>query len=539
MIRDVNPFVYSHPVAPDEIIDRDDETTKLLEAAVGGHYVRVYAPRKFGKTTLLRHALARGEREEGLIPILVDLYGVLSFADVAVRVERAYAKQLKGKLRARIEELLQATGLGLSLGALGLSAKLQIDPKVDPLPALHALLDLPLRLEGGGGYRGWIVFDEFQDITKVKGLDALLRSHIQFQGEVASYVFSGSEPAMMKELFERRERPLYAQASAFRLGRLRDQDIADYIIRRFHEGDRSVGDALNPLLQAARGHPQRTMLLAHRLWEEVPRGGTATLADWNTAHEKAAAELAPEFDAHWRRFGTNEQKALRAVIAGSGSPYRTRTLERLGLSKGTARDAITSLVGTAEIEVVGRTHMIVDPMFAEWIAALRDAGLAVRGGRIAVGDVMRDLRDRIAAEMTAAATTRQTDPSPQEAREAFARVGGTVAAFLGASSYETWQVLRAELIDVGAAAIRILRRDDDFDDDELIVRYVRRYARRAEHSTPPWELWLLTLDFYVNRLASSEDIAEDLAAVCGLLVEAIWRIDDFDWEAVGGGATSA
>src|SRR5918999_1360938 len=184
MITDVNPFIYSRPIAPDEVIDRDAETKKLLEWAVGGHYVRLFAPRKYGKTSLLGRVLRDGERSEGLIPITVDLYGVLSIADLTVRIERAYARQLKGKARARIEEFLQSTGLGLSLGAFGVSARLQIDPKIDPLPALHALLDLPLRLEEGGGYRALIVFDEFQDVDNVAGLDALLRSHIQYHGDV-------------------------------------------------------------------------------------------------------------------------------------------------------------------------------------------------------------------------------------------------------------------------------------------------------------------------------------------------------------------
>ena len=204
-----------------------------------------------------------------MIPILVDLYGVLSIADVAIRFERAYSRQLKGKVRARVEEFLQSTGLGLSLGALGISARLQLDPRTDPLPALHALLDLPLRLEEGGGFRALIVLDEFQDITKVKQMDAILRSHIQFQGEVASFVFAGSEPGLMRGLFEDRERPLYGQAVPMRLARLADPDIAAYIIARFRETGRSVGDALNPLLGSGQGHPQRAMLLAHRLWEEV------------------------------------------------------------------------------------------------------------------------------------------------------------------------------------------------------------------------------------------------------------------------------
>jgi uncharacterized protein len=374
VIVDVNPFVYSHPLAPDDIIDRDDETQRLLAAAVGGHYVRLYAPRKYGKTSLLRRVLRDAERDEGMIPILVDLYGVLSVADVAIRFERAYARQLKGKTRARIEEFLQSTGLGLSLGALGISARFQLHPHTDPLPSLHALLDLPLRLEEGGGFRALVVLDEFQDITKVKQMDAILRSHIQFQGEVASFVFAGSEPGLMRELFEHRDRPLYGAAVPMRLDRLADPDIASYVIDRFRETGRSVGDALNPLLASAQGHPQRAMLLAHRLWQEVPPDGTASLPDWTRAHAAALVEVHPEFDAHWRRLSTNEQKALRAVIAGAGSPFQRRVLEQLELPKSTARASLRSLTASATVEQQADAYVVVDPLFAEWIVGLRESG---------------------------------------------------------------------------------------------------------------------------------------------------------------------
>ena len=374
VITDVNPFIYSHPLAPDDIIDRDDETTRLLTAAVGGHYVRLYAPRKYGKTSLLRRVLRDGERQEGLIPILVDLYGVLSIADVAIRFERAYARQLKGKTRSRIEEFLQSTGLGLSLGALGISARLHLDPRTDPLPALHTLLDLPLRLEEGGGFRALIVLDEFQDITKVKEMDALLRSHIQFQGEVASFIFAGSEPGLMRGLFEDKERPLYGQAVPMRLDRLADDDIARYIVARFRETGRSVGDALNPLIATADGHPQRAMLLSHRLWETVEPKGTATLANWATAHAAALAELQPEFDANWRRLSTTEQKALRAVIAGDGSPFGRRVLTQLDIPKSTVGAALRSLAANATVERRGEDYAIVDPLFAGWIDHLGELG---------------------------------------------------------------------------------------------------------------------------------------------------------------------
>jgi hypothetical protein len=367
MLVDVNPFVYSHPVGPDEIIDRNEETRTLLSQAVGGHYVRLFAPRKYGKTSLLRRVLRDGEREEGLIPVLVDLYGVVSIADVTVRFERAYSRQLKGAIRSRVEEFLQRTGLGLSLGAFGISAKLQLDRRMDPLPALHALLDLPLRLEESGGYRALIALDEFQDVDKISQLDALLRSHIQYHGDVASYIFAGSEPGLMKQLFETSDRPLYGSAVPVRLGRLRDADIAEHVTARFRESKRGVGEALNPLLASAKGHPQRAMLLAHRLWEQLEPGATATLDDWTAAHAAAFAELEAEFDAHWRGFGATEQKTLRAIVAGDGSPYRTAVLERLQLSKPTAQNALRRLAAAAEVESNDQRQVIVDPLFAEWI----------------------------------------------------------------------------------------------------------------------------------------------------------------------------
>jgi hypothetical protein len=373
VIEDVNPFVYSRPVPPEDVVDRDEDVRQLLRSAVGGHYVRLYAPRKYGKTSLLKRALHDGERDEGLVPVLVDLYRVSSVADVTVRLERAYAKQLKGELRKRVEAFLQRTGVGLSLGAFGISAQLQLEPMQDPLPALHALLELPLRLEASGGYRAYIAFDEFQDIGRIDGLDGLLRSHIQHHGEVASYVFAGSEPGLMRLLFESKDRPLYGSAVPMRLGRLDDADIAAYVAARFEATGRAAGETLNPLLRTAQGHPQRAMLLAHRLWEEVASGVEATLDDWDRARAAAMRELAAEFDAQWRGLDTSEQKTLRSLLLGDGAPYRTAALRRLELTKDVVRRALPRLAATAEIEEREEGgYSIVDPLFADWIGRLND-----------------------------------------------------------------------------------------------------------------------------------------------------------------------
>lgn len=370
MLSDANPFVYSRPIPPEEVIDRDEETTSLLRLAVGGHYVRLYAPRKYGKTSLLRRVIREAEQSEGMIGILIDLYGVVSVADVAVRIERAYAAQLKGKTRAKVEEFLHRTGLGLSLSALGIGVQLQIRPSTNPLPALHYLLDLPLRLERQGGLRALIVFDEFQDITKIPSVDAIIRSHIQHQGEIASYMFAGSEQGLMRELFERKERPLYGQAVPVRLERLANADIAAYISDRFRQTKRSSGEALNALVQTAAGHPQRAMLLAHRLWEEVDPEGSADFDSWERALERTLVGLEPEFEARWQRFTAVEQKSLRAVVEGGGATLRAHLLVRLEADKTSVSRALKRLRTSGDVEDLDGRTSLVDPLFALWIERL-------------------------------------------------------------------------------------------------------------------------------------------------------------------------
>jgi len=115
------------------------------------------------------------------------------------------------------------------------------------------------------------------------------------------------------------------------------------------------------------------MLLAHRLWEEVAPGTEATIEAWEAAHAAAMRELEPEFDAQWRGLDLSEQKTLRSLSLGDGSPYRSAVLRRLELTKDAVRRALPRLAATAEIEELDAGgYAIVDPLLAEWIGRLND-----------------------------------------------------------------------------------------------------------------------------------------------------------------------
>src|SRR6266567_384504 len=94
-----SPFVYEEPVEPDGLVDRETEVAALVDRLNDGRNSRVEAPRRFGKTSIFRKVLVEVERD-GLVPIYVNFLGVLTAADVAERIERAYREQLESPLRS-------------------------------------------------------------------------------------------------------------------------------------------------------------------------------------------------------------------------------------------------------------------------------------------------------------------------------------------------------------------------------------------------------------------------------------------------------
>jgi hypothetical protein len=93
----LNPFIYDDPVPPTELIDRKAELGKLLELAEGGHNTRLQAPRRYGKTSVLRKLCIQAD-EAGFRTVYVDFLLATTPAEVARRTEEAYVPVLEGPL---------------------------------------------------------------------------------------------------------------------------------------------------------------------------------------------------------------------------------------------------------------------------------------------------------------------------------------------------------------------------------------------------------------------------------------------------------
>lgn len=357
-----NPFIYARALAPEEGIDRP-EGRRLLDHAAGGHNVVLHGPRRLGKTTLLNQVLLAAA-EHDMPGVMVDLSDVLSHADVAARLDQAF-RAMPGALRRLVAKELASASITTPLGGVSLKRRTPIS---DPLAAIHTLLELPAQISSRKGQRVLVVFDEIQALMNLTGADGVFRSHIQHHTTV-SYVFAGSEPSLLRALFEDRARPLYGQAERLRLGRLDFDRAHDFVAQKFSETGKDAGDTVPELTFVTEGHPQRLMLVANLLWERTSVDSAATIDDLQAVYDAALRMVDPELRFLWEPLTANEQRVIAALAAGY-SPYQEEAKLFMGLAnRSSAARSVENLEGKGIIERddAGEQLRIVDPLLARWV----------------------------------------------------------------------------------------------------------------------------------------------------------------------------
>jgi hypothetical protein len=365
----VNPFHYQSPVGPARLIDRRAELHELQLAAADRTAIRLAAPRRFGKTTLLDAHIA-SMREVGHRAVRVDFSKVATVADAAARVAVAF-EALPSDPRRTVRRWAARLGVSAKLGPV----TVRLDPRSrasggDARAAFIELLDVPRALAEADGGLTVVCLDEFQDLlVSDEALDGVVRSVIQHHGEAGAYVFAGSQPSLMGMLFSDQERPFYGQARPLELPALPVEEAAADI-EALLEADglaRRAGDAVDELLAFTGGHPQRTMLLAHHLYNVLDADEPVDDLMLE-AIERGLRETRDAHQALWDALPRVERIVCLALADGQ-APTGSRVADEHRVARSTLQDAVTRLLNDGR--QVRRSDdgapYLLDPLFAEWL----------------------------------------------------------------------------------------------------------------------------------------------------------------------------
>ncbi len=363
----VNPFNYQGPVAPARLIDRRGELDELQRAAANRIAVRLAAPRRFGKSSLLDAHVA-AMREAGHRAVRVDFSKVATLGDVAARIAGAYA-ELPTDAGRRVRRWAARLELEAGVGGIGIrvAARPSRPPADEARAALLELLEVPHALHQSDDGLTIVCFDEFQEILVAdEAVDGLMRSVIQHHGEAAAYVFAGSQPSLMQALFAELERPFYGQARPLELPPLPMTEAAHDIEALLAAEGLDHDGAVDRLLAYTGGHPQRTILLAHHLYDLLEQGEEDDPAA--VALELALDETRDAHQAVWDGLDRNERLVLLAIGDGQ-APTGSIVAGEHRVARSTLHEALERLLADQRHlrrDGDGKVYLL-DPLFAEWL----------------------------------------------------------------------------------------------------------------------------------------------------------------------------
>jgi hypothetical protein len=357
-----SPFPHSGPLEADEVMGRDPEAAELVRLLGSRVPVAVIAPRRFGKTSLLRRAVWLLDQVEPTGAIWLDLYGLSSVADFAVRLDRAL-NGTSGRLRESLDRI--AAGLSFSIGVVSAELRRAAKDAPDPLASMHALLDTITRV--GERHRLVVVIDEVADAVGVGNVLEVLRSHLQDVYREVGLAFAGSKLTMMTRLFADVDQPFYSQAHRLELGPLSIDAVVEIVQGGFERTDRHAGAVAGQLARWGAGHPQRSMELADAAWWLTEPGATADQGTWEAALDAVRTRSAPAMRDVFGALPSAQQAVLRAV-SRTGAPFAASEGRFHDLSNSSTTVARDALVNAGHLSVGRGRTWLTDPLLHDWIA---------------------------------------------------------------------------------------------------------------------------------------------------------------------------
>lgn len=317
-----NPFKYGTVVSGNDFADRENELKELINKLNQNVRIFLLAPRRYGKTSLIKSALER-LKKKGFLIAYVDLYWASSsdqflelYASNVMRGSRSitrravrFIKDYLPRLRPRLA--IDAAGnpeLSLDLAAAGSG------------DAVEEVFHLPERIAGVERKRFVVVFDEFQEIGQFGGaaLERQMRAAIQHHNHV-SYLFAGSKTHMLIDMISDETRPFYQMGTLMSLDKIPEKKFGAFIAAKFSESGQNITpEAVSRILAICQNVPHYVQLLCFNLWDHFREEKQIDETHMQQALANTLRSQEPAFITLWEGLTIHQRKTLKAAAALQG-----------------------------------------------------------------------------------------------------------------------------------------------------------------------------------------------------------------------------
>ncbi len=368
-----NPFIYKGYERPDYFCDREIETENIIGALRNGCNLMVFSPRKIGKTGLIKHVFNRiKEANKNAVCIYIDIFATQNLYDFVQALGIAIVEEAverEKSLMARAFDTFKAWRPVVSYDTLtGLpTISVSIEPSREEY-TLRSIFDHLEKLKKDV----YVAIDEFQQIANYpeKGVEALLRSHIQFSH--AGFIFSGSRQHLMAEMFNSPKRPFFQSTEFVNLRPLPEIIYYDFSRRFFEKRKGNLSeDVFHDVYQRFSGHTWYVQFVMNRLYETTKYAESVEQS--NQVILSVVDTLSPQYEMMMSLLTINQVNLLKAIAKEHKieKPQSAEFIKKHNLSSpSSVKTSLDVLVDKELVYPEKDGYIVYDRFMAIWLQRL-------------------------------------------------------------------------------------------------------------------------------------------------------------------------
>jgi AAA+ ATPase superfamily predicted ATPase len=368
----MNPFNYGTIVKGEYFYDRKEELERIVSTLIGGNNLVMFAPRRFGKTSLVFRAIEELEKMDYTCIYFdfMPIYSRESFIE-------AYSKAILAK-----QNSIQAGVKKIAKLVEGIRPKLVFDQTGNPEfsleftenkineKTLEDILDLPENI-AHKGKRFIVVLDEFQEINKLNGdnIEKLFRSKIQRHHNI-NYLFLGSRTHLLSDMFNNKGRAFYNAAMLMQIGSLPQKETIDFLIGRFASSGIQLDKSLALfVIEQAGDIPYYIQLLAAEVWQYVVNSTLKIDKELITLCAQKIVDLKSDYYYElYDKQSVYQKKMLKALVISGENVFSSSYTKQFRLTAAsTTQKALAGLIESGIVEKTEGRYFIGDPFFKRFI----------------------------------------------------------------------------------------------------------------------------------------------------------------------------
>ena len=341
----------------------------MISALRNGRNITLIAPRRMGKTGLIKNVFYKLRKQQrDVVTLYMDIFPTQNRSEFI----RLFAATLLGQLDTEAQKAVSRMNRFFkSLRPVITFDELTALPKVtvelSPEKEESSLKELFDYL-ASSDKPCIVAIDEFQQVAEYpeKGLEAALRSYIQFMPANVHFIFAGSKQHVMQEMFLSVKRPFYQSTQIMTLERIDRQKYYDFAAHFFNAHEWQLSEPVfNSLYDAFDGHTWYIQALLNRLYGSSVR----RKEEVEKATERIIDEFAYAYETLLAAYSSGSVQLLKA-IAKEGCVKEITAGEfliRHRLKASSVQSAIKRLIDKELVYKTPDGYIVCDRFMAIWL----------------------------------------------------------------------------------------------------------------------------------------------------------------------------